>query len=96
MRQNPWSPFQWSRRSPVEQVKVVNTYDYVWIILALLISLLWFRINSTPVFPPGLVGGLAISYMVPNIDVSLGKQFYLKLSIVLCVIACIIGIVFNG
>jgi hypothetical protein len=77
---------------PLVTQSKIQTFDYAWIIISFLISLLWFRYNSVPVFPLGLVGGVVISFMIHRIDRALGKSSYLKLSIPLSIIACFLGL----
>lgn len=70
----------------------INTYDPAWVILSFLLSFLWFRINQTPVFPLGFVGGLSIAYMIHRIDSSLGKPSFLSPTILLSFLGCVIGV----
>jgi hypothetical protein len=52
----------------------INTHTYGWIIMAFLVSLILFKVNSRLVFPLGFVGGLVISGFSWDIDKQVGKQ----------------------
>lgn len=71
----------------------INTHSYGWVIMSFLISLLWFKINNMPIFPLGFIGGLVITYWSYDIDRSLGKEPFTIYSILLSIIAMIIGFI---
>jgi hypothetical protein len=52
----------------------VNTHTFGWMVLAFLVSFLWFKIGNQPRFPLGFVGSLVIIYWSTNIDKALGKK----------------------
>lgn len=92
------NPSDYGQTGPSQEGRVptplqkINTYDFAWVLLSFLISMLWFRINQTPVFPIGFIGGLAIAYMIYKIDSELGKESYLNPSILLSIFGCAIGV----
>jgi hypothetical protein len=69
----------------------INTHTYGWIIMALLVSLLWFKFNGRLVFPIGLVGGLAITGFSWHIDKQVGKQSIAWIGVLFSFIGMILG-----
>jgi hypothetical protein len=70
----------------------INTHTYGWIIMAFLVSFLWFKINNMPLFPLGFVGGLIITGFSWHIDKQVGKQSMAPLGLVLSFLGMIIGV----
>jgi hypothetical protein len=68
-----------------------NTHSIGFSIIAVLLALLWFKLNNVPVFPLGLVGGILLAYWSHDIDTRLGKQSLLAATLVLCVVTTFIG-----
>lgn len=73
----------------------INTHTYGWIIMAFLVSLLWFKINSNLVFPLGFVGGLVISGFSWDIDKQVGKQSSAYLGIIFSFLGMVIGAIIH-
>jgi hypothetical protein len=69
----------------------INTHTYAWIIMAFLVSFLWFKINSMPLFPLGFIGGLAITGFSWHIDRQVGKQSLAPIGIFLSFVGMVIG-----
>jgi hypothetical protein len=69
----------------------INTHTYGWIIMAFLVSFLWFKINNMPLFPLGFVGGLVITGFSWHIDKQVGKQSMAPVGLVLSFVGMIIG-----
>jgi hypothetical protein len=69
----------------------INTHTFGWIIIAFLLSLLWFKINNMPVFPLGFVGGLVITGFSWHIDKQVGNQSLAPIGLVLSFVGMIIG-----
>jgi hypothetical protein len=74
----------------------INTHTYGWIIIALLISLLWFKVNGRLVFPLGFVGGLVIAGFSWHIDKQVGKQSLAYMGFVFSFIGMILGAAINS
>jgi hypothetical protein len=62
-------------------------------IMAFLVSFLWFKINNNPVFPLGFIGALIIAFWSADIDKALGKEPLLNYSIILAIIGMVIGLI---
>jgi hypothetical protein len=78
---------------PFRQVsRQVNTHSLGWMVLSFLVSFLWFKINSNPVFPLGFMGGLVITFWSSDIDKALGKETYTWPSVALSVLSMLIGL----
>jgi predicted nucleic acid-binding Zn ribbon protein len=71
----------------------INTHSYGWMIMAFLVSFLWFKINNNPIFPLGLIGALIIAFWSADIDKALGKEPLINYSIILAIIGMIIGFI---
>ena len=69
----------------------VNTHTEGFIVLAFLLSFLWFRINGVAVVPLGLLGGLVVAWWSQDIDRSVGKPSQFALAAVLGVVGALIG-----
>jgi prepilin signal peptidase PulO-like enzyme (type II secretory pathway) len=69
-----------------------NTHSAGFVVIAVLLSLLWFKVNNVPVFPLGLVGGILLAYWSHDVDTRLGKQSLLAPAVVLCLVATVIGL----
>ena len=78
----------------MSQLKI-NTHTYGWIILALLVSLLWFKFNGRLVFPLGFVGGLVITGFSWHIDKQVGKQSLAYMGFIFSFIGMILGAAIN-
>jgi len=70
----------------------LDTYAAGFSVIAVLISLLWFRINGVPIFPLGLAGGLALAYWSHDIDTKVGRVSLFVVTAILCVLATIVGL----
>jgi cellobiose-specific phosphotransferase system component IIC len=73
---------------PLQQV---NTHSYGWVLMSFLVSFLWFKINNTPTFPIGFVGGLVITFWSSDIDKALGKEPLTWLSVVISLFGMFLG-----
>jgi hypothetical protein len=71
--------------------KKINTHTYGWIIIALLISLVWFKVNGKFVFPLGFVGGLVIIGFSWHIDKQIGKQSLAYIGFIFSFVGMILG-----
>lgn len=71
----------------------ISTHSVGWVIMAFLISFLWFRINNVPVFPLGFIGALIIAFWSADIDKALGKEPLMPYAVILSVIGMIIGFI---
>jgi hypothetical protein len=69
----------------------VNTHTNIWIIMAFLVSLLWFKVNGSFVFPIGFVGGLVIAGSSWDIDKQVGKQSLAYMGFIFSFIGMILG-----
>ena len=76
--QGPWPAF--------------DTHGAGFSVVAVLISLLWFRINGVPIFPLGLVGGLVLAYWSHDINTKVGRESLFVVTAILCVLATIVGL----
>jgi predicted nucleic acid-binding Zn ribbon protein len=76
----------------IQPFQQVNTHSLGWVILSFLVSFLWFKMNNSPVFPLGFVGGLIIGFWSSDIDKALGKETFMWLSVALCVLGMILGL----
>ena len=59
--------------------------------IAIVVSLLWFRVNNVPILPVGLIMGVLLAYWSHDIDVRLGRRSLLTPVVVLCLLATTIG-----
>jgi hypothetical protein len=59
--------------------------------MSFLVSFLWFKINNSPVFPLGFVGGLVITFWSSDLDKALGKEPLTWLSVVMSVFGTFLG-----
>ena len=75
--QGPWPAF--------------DTHAAGFSVVAVLISLLWFRINGVPIFPLGFVGGLVLAYWSHDINTKVGRESLFVVTAILCVLATIVG-----
>ncbi len=80
---------------PVMSQRKINTHTYCWIILALLVSLLWFKLDGRLMFPLGFVGGLVITYFSWHIDKQVGKQALAYTGFIFSFIGMILGAAIN-
>lgn len=71
----------------------MDSHSAGFAVVAVLISLLWFRINGTPIFPLGLLGGLALAYWSHDIDTRLGKSSLFLVTALLCGLATFVGLI---
>ena len=69
----------------------INTHTFGWIIMAFLVSFLWFKIGITPIFPLGFVGGLVITAFSWDIDKQVGKSSMAPVGLALSFIGMVIG-----
>jgi hypothetical protein len=74
----------------------INTYTAGWIIIALFVSLLWFKFNGKLVFPLGFVVALVISAFSWHIDKQVGKPSFAPLGFVFSFIGMILGAAINS
>jgi hypothetical protein len=70
---------------------MANTHTAGFIIVAFLISLLWFRLNGMPLFPVGLAGSLAVAWWSQDIDRHFGKPSQLPVAVILSLLGAAIG-----
>ena len=63
--------------------------------MALLVSLLWFKLNGRPVFPLGFVGGLVITGFSWHIDKQVGKQSLSYLGFAFSFVGMILGAIIH-
>jgi hypothetical protein len=59
--------------------------------MSFLVSFLWFKVGSIPIFPLGFVGGLIITFWSSDIDKALGKEPLAWLSVVMSVFGMFLG-----
>lgn len=52
----------------------INTHSVGWMIMSFLVSLLWLKVNNTPLFPLGFIGGLVIAFWSADVDRAFGKN----------------------
>src|SRR5437899_12995082 len=71
--QGPWPAF--------------DTHGAGFSVVAVLISLLWFRINGGRIFPLGLVGGLVLAYWSPDINTKVGTASLMFMLAIVFVLA---------
>lgn len=69
----------------------INTHTYGWIIMAFLVSFVWFKIGNTPLFPLGFIGSLVITAFSWHIDKQVGKQSIAPIGLVLSFVGMFIG-----
>ncbi len=62
-------------------------------IIAFLISFLWFRINGLPLFPVGFLAGLVIAYWSHDINRGLGRDSLITPTVIIAVVGMIIGLI---
>jgi hypothetical protein len=74
-----------------QALQQVNTHSYGWVIMSFLVSFLWFRIDSMPIFPLGFVGGLVITFFSSDTDRALGKKPLTWLSVVISIFGMFLG-----
>src|SRR5438876_6146089 len=70
----------------------LDTHGAGFSVIAVLISLLWFRINGVPIFPLGLAGGLALAYWSHDINTKVGRELLFVVTAILCVLATVVGL----
>ena len=86
-----------STSKPTASIKEeLNTHSTGFFTIAFLLSFLWFKFNSTPIFPLGLVGGVIIIVWISDIDLELGKHTDNRGPFVLCILATILGFFINS
>lgn len=78
---------------PMPVPRVTNTHTGGFLILALLISLLWFRVNGVALLPVGLVGGLIVAWWSSDIDRQSGKPSQFSLGAILAVVGAFVGFI---
>ena len=69
-----------------------DTHGAGFSVVAVLISLLWFRIDGVPISPLGLVGGLVLAYWSHDINTKVGRESLFVVTAILCVLATIVGL----
>ena len=82
-------------QGPIPKYLKINTHSYGWIIMAFLVSFLWFKINGAPIFPLGFIGGLVISYWSMDIDRAVGKPSYMAASVVFSFVGMFLGLIIH-
>jgi hypothetical protein len=60
-------------------------------VLAFLVSFLWFKIGRAPTFPLGFVGSVVIIYWSSDIDKALGKKSIALTSVAMAFIGMLLG-----
>ncbi len=70
----------------------LDTHGAGFSVIAVLLSLLWFRINGVPIFPLGLAGGLVLAYWSHDINTKVGRESLFVVTAILCVLATIVGV----
>src|SRR5207245_6605713 len=80
--QGPWPAF--------------DTHAAGFSVVAVLISLLWFRINGVSIFPLGFVGGLVLAYWSHDINTKFWREALFRVRAILCVLAPRGGILLRG
>ncbi len=68
-----------------------NTHSVGFLVLAVLLSFLWFRINGVGVFPLGFVGALLVAWWSQDIDRHFGKPSQFVLTLLLSLVGMFVG-----
>ncbi len=76
---------------PLSAYSVTNTHTIGFLVVAVLLSFLWFRINGVGVFPLGFVGTLLIAWWSQDIDRHFGRPSQFVVTVLLGLVGVFVG-----